>query len=228
MDMKLFVLEKLFVAFSEIVLEVVKLADFEDGTKAVLTSSIESISAVLTSINSANNKGNTPSDITSDSHQARRASKRPNPEQNSTGRAKIGRSESSSTVAVQPNLLALAPRHIAPPSATVSADFELRAIAPAKKVFLTNFPAVISTNEIHAHLKKKVPEIDINLQQIEKLVFKSERAYSSFIINTGEDMDLFQKVVDSEIWPTHTIVHEHKPPRQRTNFRQTGGRQRRT
>lgn len=223
MDMKIFILEKLFATFSEIVLEIVKATDFDDGTKAVLTSSLASISSVLTTTNNPvrieeETSGKPP--IT-----RKKSLKRPNADETPNGRAKVHKIGNASTsIATEPKNPPVQPTAVidlVQPTVQQAAVFELRAIAPTKKVFLTNFPAEITSVDIHSHLVTKLPEFNLRCEQIEKVSFKSKRSYSSFIINTGEDLVLFNEIVKSEIWPIHTVVHEFKEqPRQRSNFHQ--------
>lgn len=108
-------------------------------------------------------------------------------------------------------------------------DFQLRAIAPEKKIFLSNFPVCTSTTEIQHHIKGKVSEVSFSSLSILKIEPKSERpSYSSFILNTGNDLDLFKQLVDEKMWPVHSVVHEFNDKRGGSNFRRSRGRQRRT
>ncbi|KAL5285707.1 hypothetical protein ACFFRR_007414 [Megaselia abdita] len=186
MDLKLMILEKLFSAFSGIVAELVKSYDLGDDTKSILNSSMDSISSIITSIN---NLGDVNTARVNDRRQIKGSRKRnytdeieeiSQPKVLRTGKQVPSLGVSSRAVKEQSNVVPKPLQATAPVVATAdvpvtNAGFKLRAIAPEKKIFLSNFPSDTTTVEIQNHIKEKIPEISSSLINITKIETKSER-----------------------------------------------------
>lgn len=111
----------------------------------------------------------------------------------------------------------------------INEDFELVAIAPERKVFISNFPIQTTASDIQSYVRKKLPTTSLSGVNISKIDSKSNRpTFSSFTINTGENIDLFNQLVDPKLWPMHSVVHEFDANRRRPNFHQGRRKHRRT
>lgn len=106
-------------------------------------------------------------------------------------------------------------------------EAELVAIAPEKKVFLSNLPSKATVKAIENHLLRKIPMFTISCIEVEKLVIKNDRNYSSFVINAKENLELFNTIVDEKLWPPYSIVHEFKNKSRKQNFQKLQRYQRR-
>lgn len=228
MDLQLLILEKLFTAFSGIVVELVKSSNIEENTKRIISDNIASISSIFLTINNQTTTNEpiqnpppeerplrfgrtriTGNEIETGNTKARKNQPAPR-EPTNVGNANPGTSSSSDLTANIP-------------------EFELCAIAPEKKVFLSNFPTSTTVAEIQAHIKKKIPEINLSDVEVKKTETKSERpSYSSFVINAWNNMQLFNVLVDTKFWPIHSVVHEYNNSRKRSNFHHNHRRPRRT
>lgn len=236
MDIKYLIMQKLFVAFSDIVLEIIKSSDLEDSTKNILHNNISTISNILNIGNESNGKKSNeqqsePMKTPPRTRPVRKCTKRLHSAESQAGNAKLPKTNDAITPTVQQtttSILTPKPIHFSNKSPIKNTPVELRAIAPVKKVFLSNFPPETSTSAIYQHLKKSIPDLTMDFEKIEKIAFKTERSYSSFLIDTGENIELFGKLSDLSVWPLHTIVHEYRKPKQNVNFHAKRRYQRRT
>lgn len=93
--------------------------------------------------------------------------------------------------------------------------FVLEALLPARRVFVSRLKGRNLTSKvIGEHLTSCLadfgPELDF---RVEKINLPDDRNYSSFIVHTGQNDDLFEAVINSSTWPFGTIVHEFFPRR---------------
>lgn len=241
MDLQLLIVEKLFTAFSGIVTELVKSSNFEEHTKTILNNNIASISSILFTISNKEVTGNiTPSTNTPPKSSRQTRSKRLNTGVVQESNPKVIRKNnilpSCSGASTRQVVQCVDPKPVPvvdPVDLTAAEgteDFELCAIAPEKKVLISNFPTTTTVADIVTHIKKKVPgNILITSFDVKKIEPKTERpiTYSSFIINSYDNLEVFKLLVDSKLWPVHSVVHEFNT-RRKTNFQYNRRRQRRT
>lgn len=233
MDLQLLIVEKLFKAFSEITVELMKSSNIDENTKSILCNNIASISSILftnnkSSIENVEARVNTPPS-------RRTRTKRRNNDLEAGSNPKVLKTDSNfPSLAAASSHQVIRQAVLPPPVASVdlttsNPSFELCAIAPEKKVFVSNFPTNTTVAEIQGHLKKSITENGIASINIEKIEPKVERStYSSFIINAFQNVELFNLLVDSKLWPIHTVVHEFNNSRRKSNFQSNRKRQRRT
>lgn len=93
-------------------------------------------------------------------------------------------------------------------------------VPPPKSIFLSRLGVDVSTDQVEKFIKAKIPNaIDITIR---KMLFRTPRIYSSFVINTGHNMDIFNIVVNQSFWPDLTVVKEFRhflrPPRELSNL----------
>ena len=93
---------------------------------------------------------------------------------------------------------------------------ELVALSRSKSVFVSGFPSHTTVNAVNVHLTKKLKR---NLDCIEIIKLPVKGDYSSFIIKTGRDEDLFNQMNSKSAWPSNTIVHKYTSNRKRNFFR---------
>lgn len=241
--LKCMVFQKLFIAFSEIVVVLINHSDFDANTRNVLSVNISNISKVLLDVSTAapqpsprrklakGNKKKTSAAIESTPRLTRSAATN---KDNSVPAA--GPSHSVPIVGVEPSELAITaaagPSHsaaivVVEPSeldVLVSAEptaedleNELVALGRPKSLFLSGLPVATTEKAIKNHIAKKVPDFPMDAITISKL--PSKGSYSSFVVNMGRKEDLFNVLNSSEMWPQQTIVHEFKKGRNNRLFR---------
>jgi hypothetical protein len=93
-------------------------------------------------------------------------------------------------------------------------------VPPPKAIFLSRLGADVSKEQVEKFIKTKIPNA-VGLS-VRKMLFKSPREYSTFVVNTGNNAEVFNTVVDSSFWPALTVVKEFqhflRPPRAFSNL----------
>lgn len=225
------IFQKLFTAFSEIVVELLNHCDLDPNTRTVLSSNISSISKVLLDTDCASPKPSPKRKIAKPS--TRRA------DLGVAGPSRETRSKSKNNnkpqdVIVPEPALKKAPNASKPkPTQDIEQNSELEALVGVeptaeqlenelvalgrpKSLFLSGLPPATTDKAIKNHILKKLPGFQIDSITISKMTTKGN--YSSFVVNMGTDENLFNMLNSTELWPQGTIVHEFKKNNGKNNL----------
>lgn len=79
-------------------------------------------------------------------------------------------------------------------------------VPPPKSIFISRLGVDVSTEQVEKFIKTKIPTaVDFSIR---KMMFRTSKGYSSFVINMGNNINLFNMVVDQSFWPALTMVKE--------------------
>lgn len=110
-----------------------------------------------------------------------------------------------------------------PESISNNLELELIAIVPVKKIFLSNFPSETTDKAIQNHIRRKIPAEHLENVVVDKMDLNGDRKYSSFIVTVGDNLEIFNKMIEPTFWPAHSIVHEFNYNKRKPNFHQGRG-----
>lgn len=120
----------------------------------------------------------------------------------------IIRSNSLLTVSA-PHVLTLQPSISIPSTFSEPSPEEacgITVVPPPKSIFISRLGVDVSVEQVEKFIKTKIPSaIDFSIR---KMKFRIPKGYSSFVINMGNNINLFNMVVDQSFWPAVTIVKE--------------------
>lgn len=111
----------------------------------------------------------------------------------------------------------LTPFNVSPASTVTPLAVEcgITVVPPPKSIFLSRLGVDVSTDQVKMFITTKIPSAQ-NIS-IRKMLFRGPRNYSSFVVDVGNDLNLFNDVVQQSFWPELTVVREFqhflKPPR---------------
>lgn len=226
--LKSMIFQKLFIAFSDIVVELISHCDFDGNTRDVLSSNISNISKVLLEATTSSStpaaspkrkvaKVTSKKSVTTTSSRASRSAAKKSLNQGQQ-LASIQESpvETLPTPTDDMEISELDSSENAEPTAE-ALEMELVALGRPKSLFLSGLPVATTEKAVKNHILKKVRDFPIDAVSISKLAAKGD--YSSFVVNMGRDEKLFDALNSTEIWPSNTIVHEFKKGRSNHGFR---------
>lgn len=191
--MEQIIIGKLFTAFTEIVLELIKMSDMEPSTKMKINDSIVSICGTLTSLNLGNLPKTMKQPVTPDPIASRtrdnkgQFQRKEEPEINRKGK-QTKSSKNLNTEPVTPTVSLLNEENNNssqiildgnqnPSTSGTALESELVANVPEKKLFLSNFPSNATDTAIKNHLVRKIPNFSVDVD-ISKIKFGKERNYT--------------------------------------------------
>lgn len=106
-------------------------------------------------------------------------------------------------------------------------EMQLVAIAPQKKVFISNIPSEATVLAVQNHISRSIENINMDHIEVKKMEGKPNQKHSSFVINVGDKVDVFNQLVNKELWPDHCIVQEFTSGNRKQNFHKKRHYQRR-
>lgn len=94
-------------------------------------------------------------------------------------------------------------------------------VPPPKAIFLSRLGVEVTNVQVQQFIKTKMKTDDCNFT-VRKMLFRTPRNYSSFVVNIPNDTDLFNAIIKPGFWPELTVVNEMRhflrPPREYSNL----------
>lgn len=79
-------------------------------------------------------------------------------------------------------------------------------VPPPKSIFLSRLGVDVTTEQVKKFITTKIPAAQ--RISVRKMLFRGPRNYSSFVVDVGNDLNLFNDVVQQAFWPELTLVKE--------------------
>lgn len=81
-------------------------------------------------------------------------------------------------------------------------------VPPPKSIFLSRLGVDVTADQVKMFITTKIPAAqDVSVR---KMLFREPRSYSTFVVDVGPDLSIFNDVVQTTFWPALTVVKEFK------------------